>query len=283
MIRFTIVLGCLLSFVSVSARAELRADKVQVAEAKKTQAYMKDGLIVGGDRAINEVIVKDLRRAANAGYERIVLDVSGNHNGEAVAISRPPYYQVAVTPDEKRIIFTLWGKPKLMLDAKKVKAAFAKSNIVNDVELFPVLDDESWTFLFELKSPAAVEVFELGDPVRIIIDLKGELKGSSAKALAHKVVKTTVKKVVHPVPEPASVKKPALPQSKPDEFVAPAFEPKEEIVKEKPVVKAQDKADSMPLDMPSDKPAHMIAPTHSEDGDTKSEVKHEEKHEEKLE
>lgn len=154
------------------AVADLRPDKVNVADAKKTNAYIKDGLIVGGDRAVNEVVVKDIRRAVNPGFERIVIDLEGNRNGEPAAIQRPPFYQVAVSPDERRLVFTIFGHPKLSFDAKKIVAAFKRSPIIENVALFPVLEENSWTFVFELKSDQPVEVFELSTPVRIIMDIR---------------------------------------------------------------------------------------------------------------
>jgi hypothetical protein len=155
-----------------SAQAAIRPDKVHVADSKKTQNYVKDGLIVGGDRAIDDVVVRDIRRAANAGYERIVIDLQGNQGGETAAIPRPPYYQVAVTPDEKRLVFTVWGHPKLNFDAPKVLKSFKKSPVVASVELLPRVENDSWTFVIGLKSDKPVEVFELTQPVRIIVDVK---------------------------------------------------------------------------------------------------------------
>ena len=120
--RFSQILLALVSVSSLSAPAlaELRPDKVHVADAKKNLSYIRDGLFVGGDKAIDDVVVKDIRRAANpGGFERVVIDLQGTKNGEPAAIPRPPYYQVAVTPDEKRIVFTIWGKPKLGFDSRE--------------------------------------------------------------------------------------------------------------------------------------------------------------------
>src|SRR5271156_350348 len=116
------------------AQADLRPEKVYVAENRKTQTYIKDGLIVGGDQAIQDVVVKDIRRAKNPMFERIVVDLQGNQGGEPAAIQRPPYYQVAVTPDEKRLVFTIFGKPKLQLDAKKISAEFKHSQWIQGIE-----------------------------------------------------------------------------------------------------------------------------------------------------
>jgi hypothetical protein len=159
--------------LSPVARAELKPDKVFVAEGKKSKFYIKDGLITGGDRAVNEVVVRDIRRATNPeGFERIVIDLEGTRGGEALGISRPPYYQLAVTPDERRLVFSVWGNPKLAFDSKRVLAAFKKSKVVERVALYPRVEENLWTFSLELRSGSPVEVFELSNPVRIIVDIR---------------------------------------------------------------------------------------------------------------
>jgi len=153
--------------------ADIRPEKIRTADGKKTQSYLQDGMVVGGDRAISDAIVRDIRRAANpAGFERIVVDLQGSSNGEIVAIPRPPFFQTAINADEKRIIITIYGHPKLSFDAKKVLAAFSKSPVVSSVLFYPVLEEDAWTFVLELKEAFPVEVFELTHPVRIILDVK---------------------------------------------------------------------------------------------------------------
>lgn len=169
---FVLGMGCF-GPQSVLAMADLKPEKIHTADSKKTKAYVRDGLITGGDRAMNEVIVKDIRRAANSGFERVVIDVNGNRNGEEAAIARPPYYQVAVNPDESRIVITMWGHMKLAFNPKKIIAAFKRSHVVENVILFPVLEDDTWTFVFEIKTGHPVEVFELSNPARVIMDIRG--------------------------------------------------------------------------------------------------------------
>lgn len=172
-----VFVGIWAGFLAASASASgahLKPETIHVAEARKSQAYVKDGLIVGGDRAINDVVVKDIRRGAGAGFDRWVIDLEGNRSGEPAAIQRPPYYQVAVTPDERRLVFTIWGSPKLGFNSKKIVAAMKKSPMVDAVELFPRVEDETWTFAINLKAGHPVEVFELSNPVRIIVDVKSE-------------------------------------------------------------------------------------------------------------
>lgn len=154
------------------AGAELRPDKVYLAEGKKTQHYVRDGLITGGDKAIDEFVVKDIRRAVNPGYERVVIDLGGSRGEDSVAVERPPYFQVAVTPDEKRLVLTVFGKPRLDFDSRKVSELFRKSPVVERLMLLPSLEESSWTFAVEMKSGKPVEVFELSNPVRLIVDIK---------------------------------------------------------------------------------------------------------------
>lgn len=161
------------------ALGAIRADKVHLAENKKTQVYIQDGLFVGGDRMIDQVIIKDIRRASNAGFERLVIDLEGNRRGEQAAIARSSYFQVAVSPEEKRIVFTIWGNPTLSFDSRRVVAAFKRSLIVEKIELFPRLEDEMWSFVLFLKGKSpAVEVFELSQPARIIVDIRPQPRRS---------------------------------------------------------------------------------------------------------
>jgi hypothetical protein len=161
-----------LVFFSWIAHGDLKPDKVHVSDTKKDNYYIHDGLFVGGDRAIDEVAITDIRRANSAKFERVVIDLEGTQMGEPSAIPRPPFYQVAVSPDEKRLVVTVWGKPRLEFDAKKAVASFAKSANFSSVSLLPKVEEDSWTFVMNLKSDRPVEVFELTHPVRVIVDVQ---------------------------------------------------------------------------------------------------------------
>lgn len=148
---------------SVSGGAALEPNDVREALPKKTESYLKEGLVTGGDRQIQSGLIKNIRRASNGGYERIVIDIESE---------KAPYYQVSVEPLNHRMITTIFGGPRLGLDAKKVVDAFRKSLVVSRVELFPKVEEDSWTFALYLKSSTPVEIFELSAPTRIIFDLK---------------------------------------------------------------------------------------------------------------
>lgn len=175
-IQFLIVLAL---FGSISTHAALRPDKVHSADSKKSGSYVSDGLFVGGDRSVDDVVVRNIRWANNQQFERLVIDLAGTHGGDALAIPRAPYYQVAVSPDERRLVLTVWGQPKLEFAAPAFIKSLKKSSVIGSVELLPKIEKDSWTFVIALKNNGVpVEVFELKDPVRIIVDLsKGHKKG----------------------------------------------------------------------------------------------------------
>ena len=165
-----IQIGILLS--GASAFCKIQPDKVYVADSKKTGSYKKDGIITGGDRMINDVIVRDIRRAPNKGFERIVIDLAGTRDGEPVPVARPPYYQLALQPEQNRVIVSIWGNPRLDFDSEKVRKALKKSQLITHVDLFPgKLEQNLWTFALNLKPNAQIEAFELSQPVRLIIDI----------------------------------------------------------------------------------------------------------------
>ena len=165
-------------FASFAVQGAIRPEKIHVAEARKTQAYIREGLFIGGDHSIDDVTINDIRRSITPGFERIVIDLQGNRGGEPAAIERPPYYQVAVSPDEKRLVVTVWGTPKLAFDPKKIAGVFKKKSAVTGLELLPKVENDSWSFVVNLSAKnAAVEVFELNRPVRISIDIRSGMKG----------------------------------------------------------------------------------------------------------
>jgi hypothetical protein len=184
-------------FIS-TAGAALEPSQVREALPKKTESYLKDGLISGGDREIHSEIVKDVRRATNGTFERVVVDLDSE---------RAPYYQAAIDSSQRRILVTLFGSPKLALNAKKIVEQFRKSGLIARVEFFPLVEEDSWTFALYLRAAVPVEVFELTAPTRIIFDLKagaallGELSPKvSAPAISKKTASRAVARPVKVVP-----------------------------------------------------------------------------------
>src|SRR5688572_29618323 len=109
---------------SAAVFAGFNPDQVYTADGKKMNTYIREGLIVGGDRSVSDVVVLDLRHAINRDYERVVLDLGANETEKKLNLERPPYYQMDVSPEMKRIVVTLWGKPKLGFKTDRLKKAF---------------------------------------------------------------------------------------------------------------------------------------------------------------
>jgi hypothetical protein len=169
---FAVILSLPLALLSLPSQAAPRADKMRTVEGRKTGAYLKDGLYTGGDRAINDVEIQDIRRGPNAGFERLVIQLGEPRNTDSVAVERPPYYQVAVSTDESRAVITVFGRPRLGFDPRSVQAALKKSPHLAGVELLPKFEEDQWTFSVGLKGNGGVEVFELRQPTRIVLDIK---------------------------------------------------------------------------------------------------------------
>lgn len=216
----TRILSCfaLVLFIS-TAGAALEPSQVREALPKKTASYLKEGIISGGDREVHHGIVKDVRRATNGGFERIVIDLDAE---------KAPYYQAAIDPVQRRILVTVFGSPKLAINAKKIVEQFRKSPVVRRVEFFPLVEEDSWTFALYLRAAVPVEVFELTAPTRIIFDLKagsamiGELNsersGENATARPPKTAKRTVVRATPARAKPAAKPKPIKANPVEEEF-----------------------------------------------------------------
>lgn len=199
-----LILSLFIATLTSKATAALEPSQVRAALPKKTESYLKDGVITGGDREIHSGIVKDVRRATNGGFERIVIDLDAE---------KAPYYQAAVDPTSRRILVTIFGSPKLAINAKKIVDQFRASPLVARVEFFPLVEEDSWTFALYLKAAVPVEVFELTAPTRIIFDLKagaaliGELapKGEAPAAKPRKTVARKAKPKPRPKPKAVQV------------------------------------------------------------------------------
>jgi hypothetical protein len=72
----------------------------------------------------------------------------------------------------KRLVFTVWGKPKLALQSDKIVKGFRRSKVVEKVELMPILEKDRWTFVLTLRKGTPAEIFELKNPLRVILDIK---------------------------------------------------------------------------------------------------------------
>lgn len=151
-----------------STYAALDSSQVHPTEMKKTNTYVQKGIFMGGSATVKEAMVEDIRRARNPGYERVVIDLKEMDQDAATS----PYYQVAIEPETRRVVVSLFGRIRSNFSVPKTKALFLKSPVVNRIELYPQADPEVWMASFQLKDAPAVEVFELASPRRLILDFK---------------------------------------------------------------------------------------------------------------
>lgn len=191
-----------------AAIGKFSPDLVRTAEPRKNSAYLKHGLFVGGDRDITDVVVSGIRHSKGADYERLVVDLVGNKQGDPVAIQRPPYYQIAVNPELRRLMVTIWGKMKLEFDPLKAISITKKSNVLSGLSLFPLLEQDRWSFEIKMKDEAPVEVFELSDPVRIIVDVRGKAAAKGRQAALNAKPKAA-KKTRAPIPPAPKLRHPS--------------------------------------------------------------------------
>ena len=167
----------LLLLVSILALqpAHAQFDELNFKQALKLKKdlYIKDGAFTGGDRTSSDFTVSNVRVASNpAGYDRVVIDLSGNTQGEKSSLTRPPFYLVEVDPTGKRILVTLYGLPKLNFSTMSSNQSAKKAKIISDFEFTPLANKDRWTWAIHTRQIAKAEVFELTSPARIIIDLK---------------------------------------------------------------------------------------------------------------
>jgi hypothetical protein len=160
-------------FLPRNAHAQFDSENFKQALKLKKEFYLREGSFSGGDRNSSDFRVSDVRIAANPlGFDRVVIDLSGNTNGEKTKLSRPPFYLVELNPASKMVTITLYGKPKLEFSTSAAMQAARKSKTISKLDFIPLVNEDRWVWTIETQVPVKAEVFELSDPARVIIDLK---------------------------------------------------------------------------------------------------------------
>lgn len=165
----------LVIFLSQTTFSHAQFDDLKFKQALKLKKdfYLGEGAFTGGDRTSSDFTVTNVRVAANpAGFDRVVIDLSGNQLGEKSQLSRPPFYLVEIDPADKRILVTLYGKPKLDFSTMSSAQSVKKSKLISSLEFTPMANKDRWTWVIHTRQTVKAEVFELTSPARIIIDLK---------------------------------------------------------------------------------------------------------------
>jgi hypothetical protein len=160
MIKCLLIL--LLASFSVTVTAHAQFDDLKFKQALKVKKdfYLTEGAFTGGDRTSSDFTVSNVRVAANpAGYDRVVIDISGNHLGEKSPLARPPFYLVEVDPEGKRILVTLYGLPKLDFSTLSSNQSARKAHVISEFEFVPLANQDRWTWVIHTKQAPKAEVF----------------------------------------------------------------------------------------------------------------------------
>ncbi len=163
------------AFFSMNHSAQAQFDDLKFKQALKLKKefYISSGAFTGGDRTSGDFTVSNVRVASNpAGYDRVVIDLAGNHQGEKSALDRPPFYLIEIDSANKRVLVTLYGKPKLDFSTMGANQSTKKTKIVSNFEFTPLANKDRWSWAIHTHQTPKVEVFELTQPARIIIDIK---------------------------------------------------------------------------------------------------------------
>jgi hypothetical protein len=156
-----------------SAHAQFDESAFRQALNVKKEIYRAEGAFSGGDRNSSDFRVTQVRVAANpAGYDRVVIDFSGNAMGEKSGLSRPPFYMVEIDGSNHKVNVTVYGKPKLDFSTQTAIQSARKTKTISKLNFVPLVNTDRWTWSIETQSAVKAEVFELTNPARIIIDLK---------------------------------------------------------------------------------------------------------------
>lgn len=138
----------------------------------KTNAYKTDGFFAGGQRSVTAVKLKDIRHSAKKGsFERVVLDLEPMVEDTV----KMPFFQVQLSPEEGRVVLSIWADVQYDFNETKIQKLFAASPHFKQVHMVPRVEDGLATIEFltsaSKNQKPKVEVFQLTQPPRIIIDV----------------------------------------------------------------------------------------------------------------
>lgn len=162
----------LLPLLSVNALA-FAPNEVLTAEQVKRNVYISDSMICGGDALANPVNLSSVRWAKNpGGYERIVVDLSGEGSGWET--KTPPYFQVGHDSQMSAINLSIRGVSRRDLSASSLAKAMAKSSLISQAYLAPEVEGDLAAIEFKTRASVDMESFYLVNPPRIVIDVRAK-------------------------------------------------------------------------------------------------------------
>lgn len=159
-------------FSSPAARA-FSPSEVIPAEPVKRNVYVSDAVISGGDAQANPVTLNGVRWAKNpAGYERLVIDLSGEGTGWEA--KTPPYFQVGHDAQANTIDVSIHGVSQRNVTGGTVAKAVSRSSLLAQAYLAPSIEGDLASLELKTRTPVDVESFYLVNPPRIVIDVRAK-------------------------------------------------------------------------------------------------------------
>lgn len=156
-------------FPSFSIAQETEEVPFHKALKVKKNLYRSASAVMGGNSKINRFFVKSFRVGSHAQeYDRIVIETTPAMEG---SFSQSPSFHVEHTEKNSAFV-TLYGQAKLEFNARAIPGLVKKSRLIQQVSFLPIIDADRWMLSVELAPGTKMEVFELQDPARIIIDFK---------------------------------------------------------------------------------------------------------------
>ncbi len=147
------------------------ADDFRPALKLKKKIYISQGSFTAGSSETKRAILTEIKVAKNPeGYVRWVLTSVDNVAGETGPLSIPPYTVVENRYDERKTIVTLFGNLTLKSKIEDAVTQAKKTGLFEDIDLLPVLEKDRWTFTIRHKKQLKLEVFQLSNPARVVLD-----------------------------------------------------------------------------------------------------------------
>ncbi len=161
-----------LSLLPLSSFAFNKSEYVP-AEQVKRNVYVSDAVVSGGDALANPVNLTGVRWAKNpAGYERVVVDLSGEGSGWETKI--PPYFQVGHDSRSSAINISIRGVSDRTVNNSRLEKSIARSSLISQAYLAPSVEGDLAALEFKTRAPVDVESFYLVNPPRIVIDVRAK-------------------------------------------------------------------------------------------------------------
>lgn len=146
---------------------------------EKKNAYLSDGVFIGGRAQVQGVALLGVRRAFSpkSELERVIVSLGDR---EAKPLSdQVGYFQASMDPANRRMVLDIAQMQLSKVSEAQVQRLFRKSPNVASVEFTMDPQDKAASMVVNFKRPMRLEVFQLRKPARIVLDMTPQPAGRS--------------------------------------------------------------------------------------------------------